>query len=478
MGQEQNYFDGASTAYRLELKGLRTATSDKAAAMEVKRLRLRSHHLCRNNPMAITARNRLVAHWTGTGIKVKWDNARVQKAWDLFAKSPCLDGWGTFAGVQNLWGSGLFESGEIPTRMVIRDVGKDQVPLKLQIFEAEQLDINYSPNPSTRYGMTFDEDGKPVTFHFWKRHPSDLFFGDTTLRIPVEARDVCHIFQRDRPGQWRGIPKLTPLILPLYEMDELMDATLVRQKLAQACGWIITKSEEGAAPFMGSVTESATDSDPSSTEEPYLDTRIQKIRPGGIHYLERDEKFEFASIQDIGANLSIFLEHSERLCAGAIDLTYEQLTGDLSKVNFSSSRAGTMEFRKRVALVQRLNFVDQGLAKVTDRFKELGAIALGSEFADATCKYIMPKLDWVDPLKDIQADLLEVRSGFSTLEAKLAEREVEDFSEHMVQLMKEQGMNVILDTNPKHNTQGVKTVKTGNPKARQGKTSTPQAPAA
>jgi capsid protein len=225
-----------------------------------------------------------------------------------------------------------------------------------------------------------------------------------------------------------------------------MDATLVRQKVAQAVGWIIKKNSSGAMPLLGNI-------DTPETNDETSESKIQKILPGGVHYLEEDEDFTFASIDDIGSNLTIFLESQFRLIASALDVTYEQLTGDLSGVNFSSIRAGLIEFKRRVAVTQQLVFINMGLKPLTARFRELAAIYESAEMGKATCKYVLPKTEWVDPLKDAQADVLEIRAGLATLEEKLGERGIEDFDVHMAQLAKEQKLDIILDSNPVHNTQ-------------------------
>lgn len=455
MAKATTAFDGANTTHRLEQKGLLQGSSDFLAARELRFLRNRSHHLCRNNAAAVTARNRLTAHWIGTGIKVKWDNKAMQKEWDAFAKSPSIDGWGNLYNLESLWALGFFEDGEIFGRMVLKERKDIKIPLYVQTLQAEQLDVQFTQPDSTRYGITFDEFGKPLIYHFFKSNPQNqsiLSARDTLMRIPVDARDVLHIFQRDQPGQWRGIPKLAPVMLALYEIDELVDATLVRQKVAQAIGWVIKKTGAGSLPLIGNVEQVAdtTLNDDGSKR----DSKLQRILPGGIHYLAEDEEFEFASIDDIGANMPVFLENHWHMIASALDITYEQLTGNLREVNFSSIRAGLIEFRRRVAMTQQLIFINQGLAPLTDRFKELAGLYGTSAMANSTCKFILPKTDWVDPLKDAQADIAEIRAGLATLAEKLAERGVEDIEEHLLQLAKEQGYDVILDSNPKHNTQG------------------------
>lgn len=440
-------FEGAVTNFRLERKGLMSGSADSLAARELKHLWNRSHHLCRNNPAAVTARNRLIAHWIGSGIKVKWSNKVIQKEWDAFCKNPSIDGHGSFYSMQALWAGAYFESGEVFTRMMIQKRSDCKIPLKLQVIEAEQLDPLYWTAKSVRYGIQFDDLGKPTNYHFWKRHPNEFRMLELLDRSAVSAEDVLHIFLRERPGQWRGIPKLTPALLSIYEMDELTDATLVRQKAAQAIGWIIKKQNNGAMPLLGAL------GDAPAEDQEMIGKKIQKILPGGVHYLQADEDFEFAATADIGNNLVTLLEHNWRMIASCLDITYEQLTGDLSGVNFSSIRAGLIEFRRRVALIQSIVFITQGIGPLAERFKELASVYLSANAADATYKLVLPKTEWVDPLKDAQADIAEIRAGLATLEEKLSERGVEDVDAHITQLLKEQGYDVVLDSNPVHNTQ-------------------------
>ena len=437
-------FDGSNRTARLNTKGLIRGDPDSIAVRELETLWQRSHHLCRNNSAVVTARNRLLAHWVGAGIKVKWDNKKVELAWKEFAANPSIDGFGTIANLQNLWGSALFESGEVFTRMIIKKDRRSLIPLKLQVIEAEQLDVRLFRPPNTRNGIEFDKNSmKPVAYHFWKYHPSILTRMKTNKRISIPSKSILHIFNRERPGQWRGTPKVAPAILALYEMDELSDATLVRQKVAQAVGWIVKKRELAPLPQIGEMEKANKDS--TDIDE----TKIQKIKPGGIHYLQDDEDFEFAQIDDIGTNFVPLLEYNWRCIAGCLDVTYEQLTGDISKANFSSIRSGLIEFRKRVSLIQQLLFLNLGMIPLTNYFKELCSIYINKEAGNARPEFTFPKQDWVDPLKDAQADILEVRAGFATLREKLAERGVEDIESHIMRVAEEQDYNVILTSNPK-----------------------------
>lgn len=454
--RQQNAFEGATTGFRMEQKGLVEGSADALAVRELEFLRRRSHHLCRNNALAITARRKLVNHWVGAGIKVRFANKTVQAEWDKFVTSPSVDGWGTLNNLQALWASSLFESGEVFTRMIVQQHPKSKVPLMLQTLESEQLDIHYTTGANTKTGIEFSPAGKPLVYHFWKEYPGGTLNIQTPERVPVLAEDVLHIFQRDRPGQFRGIPHPTGALLALFETDELLDATLVRQKLAQIVAWVV-ETEDTARPVLGT-----TDAEPDP-EEPQSEGRssqVQTILPGGIHYFNSGEKLKFATTEDIGNNFTAFLTAQLRLVASSMGITYEQLTGDLSAVNFSSIRAGLIEMRKSVAITQQLVFVNLGLEPLVQRFKELGGVYVNRNFTSCKHSFVFPKNEWVDPLKDVQADIEEVRAGLATFEEKLAERGVEDIEAHLELLKAFQALDLTLTTNPEkmkttEDTQGV-----------------------
>jgi lambda family phage portal protein len=441
---KQNAFEGATSGFRLEQKGLLSGTADSLAVREVEFLRQRSHHLCRNSDLAITARRKLISHWIGTGIKVKFNNKAVQAEWDAFASSPSIDGWGNLVNLQTLWASSFFENGEVFSVMTLKQNPNCRIPLLLQTLEAEQLDLNYAVDTDTKVGITFDSYGKPTKYHFWKEYPGNNLSMKSIERVSIPAEDVLHIFQRDRPGQWRGIPKLAGVLLPLYELDELMDATLVRQKLAQIVAWIV-ETEDGLDPVLGT---SDAETDPEEPESGGRSAQVQTILPGGIHYFRNGEKLKFATTEDIGNNFVAFITARIRSIASALGLTYEQMTGDLSSVNFSSIRAGLIEMRKDVAIIQQQVFINLALEPLVKRFKELGGVYISNRFTSCKYSFVFPKNDWVDPLKDVQADIEEIRAGLATFEDKLAERGVDDIEAHIEALKKFQKLDLTLTSNP------------------------------
>ncbi len=436
-------YEGASTSYRLEQKGLTQGDQDTVSARELRNLWARSHYLVRNNACSITAKKRLLANWIGKGITVKWKNPnktankKMQKIWDTWIKECNHDGYGDIYNTEAIWAGSLFESGESLTQMVISKRPISKIPLALKVLESEQLDPTFNKvtaesiglNPmvpaeqDVRTGIGFI-DGKPATYYFWKKHPGARIIAvPGNVRIAIPAEDVIHIFERERPGQWRGVPMLAAVLLNIYEMDELVDATIQRQKAAQAISWIISNTSVNSAVAPGTVRYSA---DPLEIDETTGKRKMIVQGAGGnVQYLNKGEEITLSSLDDIGGNLQVLLEDEWSKIAAALGLAYHQVTGDLSGVNFSSIRAGLNELRIRIEMVQQHLFINLGLSKVTARFQELAGVYESAAMLEAIPYYYVPRRYGVDDLKDAQADLLEVQAGFATMESKLEERHTE-----------------------------------------------------
>jgi hypothetical protein len=88
------------------------------------------------------------------------------------------------------------------------------------------------------------------------------------------------------------------------------------------------------------------------------------------------------------------------------------------------------------------------MAPLAKRFKEV-ASAMNFSVADAYPSYQFPRNYGVDDLKDAQADLLEVISGFTPIQAIWAERGYsKEQIDQSLKLIKELGLEAILAQTP------------------------------
>jgi lambda family phage portal protein len=465
---KQTAYDGAVTNYRLEQKGLVAGESDFIATRELQLLWQRSNHALRNNGWAAAAKTR---HKMNLGaIKVKWKDSngkvhkKMQALWDEFADNPNKDGYGTLENTQDEWNGGLFD-GEIFCRMIIQQRKGYKIPLVIQNISREYLDPLYrglDKDVNTRNGITFN-DGVPVIYNFSKRLTNQLLtpMSDISIeKVQVPADEVLHIFIRDSVNQWRGIPMLAPLLLPLYELDDLSDATVTKQKNAQAISWIIQNTSPTSALAVGSGLTSV---DPNDIDEVTGKTRkITQASGGGVQYLNKNETINTVQGIGVGKELIDLMKFELHKIAAGAGLTYEMLTGDLSGVSFSALQQVAIDMKIRAEYIYKLYTINLALRPLCYRFQELAGIYVSSSLTNLKPCYQFPRRYSTNELKDAQADLLELQAKLGTFEQKLEERDltVEEVAEDLkrqkelgisfeIATLGQQGTNVQSNSNSK-----------------------------
>lgn len=412
----QTPYDGAGSGKRLANWYPSSASINSILSGNLDTLRTRSHDIVRKNPYAANAIEAIVSNCIGTGIKPqsKARNAdfrrQIQELWLQWTDEADAAGTCDFYGLQSLVLRSVIECGECFVRIKI-DKKNSTVPLKLQVLEAEHLDSSKDyplPNGNViKSGIEFDKTGKRVAYYLFKEHPGDTCGGHTyasyngdSIRIP--AQEILHIYKVLRPGQIRGEPWLSNVLLKLHELDQYEDAELVRKKTA--------------AMFAGFVTRIDPDSEIFPEKEAGSD--IYGLEPGTMQFLDPGEDIKFSSPADVGGTYEAFIKQQLRAISVGLGITYEQLTGDLSSVNYSSIRAGLLEFRRRCTALQHNLVVFQFCRPIWNKFIELAvlsdAIKVPNDPSFSFVKWIPQGFDWVDPLKEQNAQMNAVRCGFKS----------------------------------------------------------------
>ena len=266
-----------------------------------------------------------------------------------------------------------------------------------------------------RAGIEFDSLGRRVAYHLYRAHPEDGALapmsgngGIETVR--VDASEILHLFRPLRPGQIRGEPWLARALVKLNELDQYDDAELVRKKTAAMFAGFITR----LAPEDNLMGEGVSDTN---------GVALAGLEPGTLQILEPGEDVKFSQPADVGASYADFLRMQFRAVAAAMGVTYEQLTGDLTQVNYSSIRAGLLEFRRRCEALQHGVIVHQLCRPIWQVFIEqavlegslsLPGYARGGQAqrrAYLAVKWIPQGWQWVDPQKEFNAMLTAMRAG-------------------------------------------------------------------
>ena len=224
-----------------------------------------------------------------------------------------------------------------------------------------------------------------------------------TVRVP--AADVLHVYRPIDAGQIRGLPHVAPAMVRLFLLDQYDDAELDRKKTAAMFAGFITKTAP-EEPMMG---EAEADLDGAA---------IASLEPGTMQVLLPGEDVRFSSSADVGGGYEAFQYRTLLAVSASLGLPYHLVTGDVRQANYSSLRAELVEFRRRVGQLQHGVLVHQLCRAVWRRWLETaalsGALDLDDPVAARPVQWIPPRWDWVDPLKDIQAQVLAMEAGITS----------------------------------------------------------------
>lgn len=420
-------------------------------------LRARSRELVRNNPHARKAVAALVNNSVGAGIVARAKTGdrvldkRVNALWRQWVKTCDAEGHYDFYGLQKLAVRAFFESGEAVLRYLPRRLADGPVvPLQLQVLEGDYLDHTKNARlPDGRIVQGIELDAKGVRRRYWlyDEHPGEmpLVRGRTLQSAPVPASSLLHLYEKERPGQQRGVAWLYAAMVKLREIETYEEAELIRKRLEACLAAIVLNPEGIADPGTGDVQVT-----PGITD--MAGNKVEAIEPGMFYYARGGSDIKFTQPSAVPGYADYKRSQLHSVAAGAL-VTYELLTGDLSHVNYSSIRAGLVEFRRLMAELQWLTLIPVLCDPVWRAFIDF-AVAAGRLPADTPdgVAWSPPAFEAVDPVKDYMADQIAVRSGFMTLPEAMASRgfDPEDMLEEQAELNKlVDSLGLVFDSDPR-----------------------------
>ncbi len=376
-------------------------------------IRRRAAYFCRNNPWMANGVEAWVSNLVGSGIRPvsKHPDPAVRKTiQDAFARWTCqadADGTLDFYGLQAVAVRQMVEAGEVFGHMLTPDAAPG-VPLTIRLVDAELVDVartfDLGGGAMVVGGVEFDATGRRVAYYLSQRRPTDVF-ATTLPAIRTPAADIAHLFNPLAPGQVRGVSWTASVLLRLQELDELEDAQLMRQKIA--------------AMFAAFVTD--PNADPAVNPFDQETGTFPTLEPGTTQMLPPGMDVKFATPADAGAGVP-FIKSQLRAIAAGMGIPDFLMTGDLSEANYSSLRSGLVQFRRRVEALQYGIIIHQFCRPVWERFVTLAVLSGTIDAPDfeanaadyLAAEWYPPAQQWVDPLKDQEAEALAVASGFKS----------------------------------------------------------------
>lgn len=316
-----------------------------------------------------------------------------------------------------------------------------------------------------RAGVELDAMGAPQGYWISSGIPGDTLQSGMVQwkRVPRETpwgrRMVVHVYEEERAGQTRGKNGIVSVLAKLKMLEKFEQVTLQAAILNAMYAAVIQSSMDwqtvgtamgvgGGNPVNGYMKDRATWHKGGNVR--YNGVKIPHLFPG--------EELKLLSPQHPSAAFSQFEEATLRHIAGGLNLSYEQMSRDYSKSNYSSARAAMLEgwrfFSSRRHFIGGW-FATQIYAAWLEEAMDKGRVStppgaptyLEAKTAWTRCRWIGPGRGHIDPLKEANATKVEYSMGLTTLEKEAAERG-EDWEELLEQRAQEQRRMAELGIDP------------------------------
>lgn len=378
----------------------------------------------------------------------------------------------------------------------LRDAGRP-VNTAVQMVDCDRLSTPYElqgTNTRIRGGVEMDRFGAAQAFHIRMAHPSDYdrpLENFTWKRVPIRKpwgrMQVIYMHDATRPDQTRGVGDIVAGLKALKITNRFRDVTL-QNAVANAMFAASIESElpaEAAYQQLGTTTGKAI----SEYATAYLGA-VAKYAKSGKHLaldgIKIPHLFPGTKLQlrPAGAGGGVGVEFEQSLLrhlAAILGISYEQLSKDYSKTNYSSARAGMVEARKAMIVRKRRvadRFASHILRLVFEEMVNKGMLETmkGASLpniydplmmdAYTQCDWIGAAMGQVDELKETQAAALRLKYNLSTLEDEIA-KQGKDWRKVLIQREKERkelearGLVMEVDDNMMNAASGEPREKTG-----------------
>lgn len=449
---EGRQYEAASVGRRTQGWARNKGDANALLSKAIPELRMHSRDLIRNNSWARRAQRVIANNVVGWGLvpHPRESISGLFEAWKAWADSTeCHNERRlTFAGIQHLVMKAVVSDGEV---LIRRRPRKDSdglvIPMQLEIIEADCLDITKDQaadgsRGAIVQGIEYNRIGQRVAYWVFPRHPgSTLSTGEESQR--VSADDILHVFYTERPGQARGVSWFGSAIVNLKDLDEYEDAELMKQKIASCFAAFVVDSDGAQSPL-------------GNNED---DEEIESLEPGMVEYLPPGKDVKFGNpptVTDVN-----FANRNLRKIAAGIGITYEDMTGDYSQVNFSSARMARLAHWSNVH-DWRWNMIVPLLCDGVWRWA-MEQLAIGRLERIPSADWTAPPMPMIEPDREGLAYQRLVRTGVMTHAEMVREQggdpqtHWKEYSEGLKQL---DSLGIVLDSDARAVSQAGQTQQT------------------
>lgn len=344
-----------------------------------------------------------------TGKQDKGANDAIEKAWEKWGRPETCTArktisWRTLCGLALR--SALRDGGSLTEKLegFGNNWGYAVNPLEMDHLDTD-MEVNQPGSRRIRMGVELDAWDAPLGYHIFTQHPGQIAgrtVGQRARRF-VPAERLIHLFRPNRISQVIGAPAPSATIQRLKMLSGYEEAELIAAREAACKGYGIKQATpEG---YQG-VSDSQG-------------RQLENVEPGMGLLLEPGEEYFGIDPQHPVEAFPSFTKAILRAIAGGLGVSYTSLANDLEGVNYSSIRAGLLEEREEWKSLQEW-FIAGFITPIFEDwlgwslFQGKILLANGSALPFRKLEqFNQPywqgrRWPWVDPLKDVQADILAI----------------------------------------------------------------------
>ena len=324
---------------------------------------------------------------------------------------------------------------------------------QLQVIESDRLSNpdNQMDTDELRGGVRINPFGRPLGYYIRSSHPGDRFWNmryfDKWAYIQAETawgrKRVVHTFDPERTGQNRGRPVLTAVMKQFRMLDKYqsteMQAAVINAVIA---AFLETPLDGTAASELLGTAEGVSNNNKLDAYQSMQQSVAVPLDGSMVMTLPPGTKMNAWSPNRPSDAFGPFIDAVVRNMSAGLNLPYELLMKDFSRVNYSSARAALLEAYRFFATHRywlKVFWLDEVLRLWMEEAISYGLLGITLEeyyqnqYAYSKCNWIWPGRGWVDPVKESQASEIRVGIGISTLQTECAEQG-KDWEEVLEQL--------------------------------------------
>ena len=397
-------------------------SADSEIQPNIRILRARARELARNDSYVARYLNLMISNVVGkSGIRISSKarddngtldivaNQQIEAAWKQWCKKGiCVaNGRMSFLDAQKLFVETLYRDGEVLVQHIPTSTNK--FGYMIRFYEADHLDEDYNDTANNgnliKMGVEVDSFDKPVAYYMFKDHPNDTLYSKTRKHIRVPAEELLHVYLCNRPEQTRGVSPISTAMANIKLLNGYFEAEIVSARTAASkMGFFV--SPDGNS-YVGDGLDSNN-------------APVMNATPGTFEQLPAGMSFQQFDPSHPSTAFDPFTKSVLRSIASGLNISYHSLSNDLTSVNYSSIRQGALEDRAAYQIAQQL-MIDHMIEPIFKKWLEMsistGAINLPIAKFDkffGSTNYIAREWAWIDPLKEIQANVVGLQNGITT----------------------------------------------------------------